>query len=63
MTKQEINEKRRKYKKGEQFKNAGDVINWLNSNKSIYIKHKFTHFGWALGFQLNVYQAIKREQK
>ena len=63
---------RRKFKKGKKFNNAGEAINWLSEGKSIYIRDKFQHFGWALGFHLRylinevnqgvVYQAIKKEQ-
>jgi len=62
-----------KYKKGKKFKDVGEAVNWLNENNSIYIRGKFTHFGWALNFSIKhfineinrgaVEQAIKIEGK
>ena len=61
---------RMKFKKGKKFNSVGAVANWLSQGKSIYIRDKFQHFGWALGFQIRylikeinegvVYQAIEK---
>jgi hypothetical protein len=42
----------RKYREGEVFKTAGEVVDWLSAGGSVYLRGKFQHNGWARSWQV-----------
>jgi hypothetical protein len=52
----------RKYREGEVFKTAGEVVDWLSAGGSVYLRGKFQHNGWARSWQINyVINEVRRE--